>query len=307
MLSFNSIDLETANVDRSSICQIGIVRVENGKITDQWKTLVDPEVEFDSLNIRIHGIKEEDIAGCLSLPQLYGELRDRLNGTVVVSHTAFDRVAVGRALAKYGLDPLVARWLDSAQVARRAWPEEFGSKGWSLKRIAKWLSISFQHHDALEDARVAAQIVLSACESCELDIERWLERVKSPVFGPSKGKRQSSARRSVAREGHEDGTLFGETIVITGRLSAKRNQVANLAAAARFNVRANVTKKTTMLVIGIQDKSRLRGQQKSRKQRYAEQLIDQGADIQILSEADFCELANIETLATESDPYEVKT
>ena len=47
MLTFNSIDVETANADRASICQIGIVRVRDGKIQDQWQTLVNPEDWFD--------------------------------------------------------------------------------------------------------------------------------------------------------------------------------------------------------------------------------------------------------------------
>ena len=43
MLTFNSIDVETANADRASICQIGIVHVRDGEIGDQWQTLVNPE------------------------------------------------------------------------------------------------------------------------------------------------------------------------------------------------------------------------------------------------------------------------
>ena len=43
MLTFNAIDVETANADRASICQIGIVHVRDGEIEDRWQTLVDPE------------------------------------------------------------------------------------------------------------------------------------------------------------------------------------------------------------------------------------------------------------------------
>ena len=37
MLTFNSIDVETANADRASICRIGVARVRDGEIRDQWK------------------------------------------------------------------------------------------------------------------------------------------------------------------------------------------------------------------------------------------------------------------------------
>ena len=52
----------------------------------------------------------------------------------------------------------------------------------------------------------------------------------------------------------------------------------------------SVTNRTTILVVGIQDKTRLNGYEKSSKQRKAEKLIVNGADIQILSEDDFFEL-----------------
>ena len=61
MLTFNSIDVETANADRASICQIGIVHVREGIIEDQWKTLINPEDWFDPWNESIHGINETDV------------------------------------------------------------------------------------------------------------------------------------------------------------------------------------------------------------------------------------------------------
>ena len=41
MLTFNSIDVETANADRASICQIGIVHVRDGVVADTaWSASV---------------------------------------------------------------------------------------------------------------------------------------------------------------------------------------------------------------------------------------------------------------------------
>ena len=42
-------------------------------------------------------------------------------------------------------------------------------------KIAKNLGIFFRHHDALEDSRVDAEIVLRACDVAELDIEDGLQ------------------------------------------------------------------------------------------------------------------------------------
>ena len=283
MLTFNSIDVETANADRASICQIGIVHVRDGEVEDQWQTLVDPEDWFDPWNISIHGIDENDVRDSPTLPDLRDQLRSRLRGSVLVSHTSFDRVAFERAMIRYDLEQLQVTWLDSAKIARRAWPDRYGRSGYGLKNIATDLGISFRHHDALEDARAAAEIVLHACATTETDIEGWLRRVDHPIF-------RSSTSSSVKREGNVEGALYGETIVFTGALDIPRWEAADLAAKAGCAVVNSVTKKVTMLVIGTKDKKKMKEYEKSSKHRKAESLIEKGVDIQILSEKDFSDL-----------------
>ena len=49
-------------------------------------------------------------------------------------------------------------------------------RGWNLANVAGHLGISFRHHDAAEDARASAEIVLHACRLTGLDIDGWLEQ-----------------------------------------------------------------------------------------------------------------------------------
>ena len=144
VLTFNSIDVETANADRASICQIGIVHVRDGEIEDQWQTLINPEDWFDPWHVSIHGIDENDVRNSPTHPEGRDELRRGLRGSVLVSHTSFDRVAFERAMTRYDLEQLQVTWLDSARIARRAWPDSYGSRGWGLKNIAKNLGIFIQ-------------------------------------------------------------------------------------------------------------------------------------------------------------------
>ena len=65
-----------------------------------------------------------------------------------------------------------------------------------------------------------------------------------------------------------------------------------MAAEAGCDVAASLTKKVTMLVVGTQDRALLRGYAKSTKHRKAEEAIEGGRDIQILTEADFLELVD---------------
>lgn len=174
-LDFNAIDVETANFDSASICQIGIALVREGAIVRTISTLVNPEVEFADSHVGIHGIDEDSVRDSKTLPQIYAELRDLLESAIVVSHTYFDRTALEGATRKYGLAPIRARWLDSSMIARRAWPERY-SKKWNLRLIAGDLGIEFRHHDAAEDARAAAEIVLRACQHTGLSIDDWAAR-----------------------------------------------------------------------------------------------------------------------------------
>ena len=279
-LNFDAIDVETANADRSTICQIGIVRVRDGQVCDRWASLVDPEDWFDAGNIAIHGISEEDVEGAPTLPTLDGELHARLGGSVVVSHTSFDRVAIERAMEKYRLSQPPITWLDSAKVVRRAWPDRYSHRGYGLASVANDLGIAFRHHDALEDATAAAEIVIRASKETGLDISDWLQRTAKPIT-PKQSKRIQIG------DPNPDGHLSGETVVFTGSLSVTRQQATDLAIESGCKVRGSVTNRTTILVVGLQDKERLNGYTKSSKHRKAESLVSKGAGIQILSEADF--------------------
>ena len=90
-----------------------------------------------------------------------------------------------------------------------------------------------------------------------------------------------------------EGALFGETIVFIGVLSIARREAAGMAARAGCNVAGNVSRKVTMLVVGMQDRSKLKGYNKSTKHRKAESLMAKGAEIEILSESDFRNLMDV--------------
>ena len=65
-----------------------------------------------------------------------------------------------------------------------------------------------------------------------------------------------------------------------------------MAEEAGCKVVNSVTKKVTILVVGTQDKTQLKGYDKSTKHRKVEELIAKGSEIMILSEKDFLDLCN---------------
>jgi DNA polymerase-3 subunit epsilon len=182
---------------------------------------------------------------------------------------------------KYRLPDLTCRWLDSSSIARRAWPE-CAQRGYGLADLGKKLNIVFKHHDATEDARAAGEVVLRAISDTGISLNQWLNLVTQPQKIKS-----DEHERNVARAGNPDGPLNGEIIAFTGKLSIDRDRAARLAAMAGCKVADSISKKTSILVVGDQDIRILNGHDKSTKQRKAEALISEGAQLRILSESDF--------------------
>ena len=287
-MNFVAIDVETANADMASICQIGVAKYVEGELTEEWSSLVDPEDYFDFLNIDVHGITEDDVVGSPTFPEVVSILGGFLNNSICVSHTHFDRVSISRALTKYGLLEFNTIWLDSARVARRAW-EEFAWSGYGLANICNKIGYMFKHHDALEDAKASAQVLLAAVEATGLDIGSWLKRVKQPIDPTN-----VSSGSAIKRDGDPEGQLYGEVMVFTGALEISRREAADLAASIGCTVAEGVTKKTSLLVVGDQDIYKLAGKEKSSKHLKAEELIKKGQKIRIIKESDFKELIRYE-------------
>jgi len=176
-MDFVAIDVETANADMASICQIGIAKVTNGIISDTWQSYVDPEDFFDGVNVSIHGINDSTVKGAPTFPEVFPTVDSYLREQVVVCHTHFDRVALHQAVVRYGIEDVQCTWLDSARVARRTW-QECAWKGYGLEKVCRIIGYDFKHHDALEDAKAAANVVLAASPAAGLDIDGWLRRVR---------------------------------------------------------------------------------------------------------------------------------
>jgi DNA polymerase III subunit epsilon len=274
-MNFVVIDVETANPNFASICQIGIAPFRDGVLEQPQEWLVNPHDYFDPINVSIHGIDEDTVRAAPRWPEVYATVAPFLAGNIVASHTAFDHAAVRQACATWNVSACECRWLDTARVVRRAWPQ-FSKSGYGLANVAATFGIKYQAHDASEDARCAGEILMLAVEQTGLSVEQWLARVCQPIHATGD-----------VPHANIEGPLFGEVLAFTGALSMPRHDAAVAAASAGCQVEAAVTKHTTLLVVGDQDIRRLAGHEKSSKHRKAEDLIKKGQRIRIVGESDF--------------------
>ena len=273
---FIALDVETACRDSASICQIGLACVQANNEIQTFSMLVNPETQFDAFNIQLHGIGPEHVVGAACFPDALAAILPLLAEHRLVQHSSFDKRAMTAACELYGITQPNLIWSDSVTIARRAWPELKGNGGHGLASLKRVLGLEFQHHDAGEDARAAAMVVLHAETQLEMTIEE--------LAMPTPKKRYPS---KVTREPNPDGPFFGAVAVFTGNIGMTRVDAADLAAKLGMAVRASVTTKTTHLIVGEQDQAVLAGQSKSTKHRKAEEMQDLGHPLQIIGETDF--------------------
>jgi len=193
MDSFVALDVETANADWASICQVGIAEFGPEGVIRTWDSLVNPEDFFDGMNVHIHGIDEARVGDAPTFPDLVEPIREFCEGRIVVHHMPFDRVAMARACKRYALPEVSAKWLDSARVARRAW-QRFAKKGYGLKNLAQEFDIALEHHDALSDAIAAGSVLMAAMDHTGLTAADWFARASEPISAPLSARIQSSNR-----------------------------------------------------------------------------------------------------------------
>ncbi|WP_052174905.1 exonuclease domain-containing protein [Paracoccus sanguinis] len=277
---FIALDVETACSDAGSICQIGLACVFPDNRIHTFSTLVNPGTRFDPFNVRLHGIGPDHVSGALRFDELLDHLFPLLSRHHLVQHSNFDKQALNAACRSCGREPPEFRWADSVTIARRAWPELLGNGGHGLGNLKRVLGLDFNHHDAGEDARAAALVVLHAESHLNLTFEELIKPAR---------KNHPAA---ITREGDPAGALFGSVVVFTGALSMSRGEAAAMAARVGMDVKSSVTNKTTYLVVGDQDLNVLAGHTKSSKHRRAEEMQNAGHPIQIVGETEFGALVN---------------
>ncbi|MFM7024106.1 MAG: 3'-5' exonuclease [Flavobacteriales bacterium] len=149
MFDFTAIDFETANYRGSSICQIGLVRIENGEIVKTVNQLICPPGNYYIPKfIDIHGITPEHTASAPTFEDFWGHIRSLIEDQTLVAHNAvFDCSCLKQVLEFYDLAPV--RY--NKQCTYRIY-----KKG--LAKICAEQNIVLQHHDALSDAMACAEL-----------------------------------------------------------------------------------------------------------------------------------------------------
>ncbi len=284
-MDFVALDVETANSDPKSICQIGIAVFKGGDLIETWSSLINPQSHFDFMNSAIHGITEEDVRGAPVIAEVKSRLDQLIGVNVVAIYSGFDKVALEKNFPQIDYS-----WLDITKVVRRTW-EQVAYSGYGLANVCRLNDIKIdKHHDALADAIAAGRVLICALNAKQLkldDCRSLIRRKISTLIAYGEMSENPNPAHVVIEGGNPDGEWFGDVLCFTGELKMPRVEASIKASQLGFDVGKGVTKKTNYLVTGLQDLTKLKGKSISAKEEKALALIKKGQDIVVISEEDF--------------------
>ncbi len=154
--SFTAIDFETAHPKPWSICQVGLVRVEDMKITKQINLLVQPPDNYYwNKFIGIHGISPNDTIKAPTFNLVWPEIELYIKENHVVAHNglSFDFPCLNQTLEYYNIEVPDYHKHCTYRIYREG-----------LAKLCRKYVIKLNHHDALSDARACAQLFIMYLE-----------------------------------------------------------------------------------------------------------------------------------------------
>jgi DNA polymerase-3 subunit epsilon len=163
-MTITSLDFETANRSRVSICAAGIAVFENGNLKESLHWLVRPPkgkgwflTEFTE---NCHGLTRFDVQDAPEFSAIAPELLERLTrADIVIAHNAqFDIGALRATLDHFALARPEFDYLCTYRLAERLWPD---LPNHQLNTLAAHIGHKFHHHHAQADAEAAGRVLLA--------------------------------------------------------------------------------------------------------------------------------------------------
>ena len=154
------LDIETTGLDLmiNGITEIGAVKIREGKIAEQFTTLIKPDYPITEEIVKLTGITEEMVKDAPRIPSVLPDFMKFIDGAVLVAHNAdFDLKFLKRFASAEDYE-IKNRVLDTLELSRTLIK---GLTRFDLHTVADRFGIAFRHHRALSDAYATAEIFIN--------------------------------------------------------------------------------------------------------------------------------------------------
>jgi DNA polymerase III subunit epsilon len=147
------VDIETTggSYRTSRVLEVAAIRYENGRITKEFTTLINPEAYIPASITELTGIQEGDVLNAPTFSMIAEPLLEILDGAIFIAHNVrFDYSFLKQEFALAGVD-FSPKLLCTVRLSRALYAQQ---KGHSLAKLIERHSIPVpERHRALADAQ----------------------------------------------------------------------------------------------------------------------------------------------------------
>lgn len=164
-MKFLALDFETADYGRDSACALGLVRVEEGRITKRKHLLIRPP-RREMVFTYIHGITWEDVAEQPTFGEQWREIDAMMRGVdFLAAHNAsFDKGVLVECCRAAGIPAPELEFRCTMRLARQIWK----IYPTNLPAVCRHFNIPLKHHDAASDTEACARIMIEALKAFDV-------------------------------------------------------------------------------------------------------------------------------------------
>ncbi len=153
------VDIETTGGGKSNhrITEIGALKVQGGKVIDEFQTLLNPERHIPTNITRLTGISNDMVKDAPKFDAIANDFKAFMEGAIFVAHNVrfdygFIREEYGRLGRRFSYPKIC-----TVASMRQYYP---GLKSYSLANLCREFSIDLNgHHRALVDAKAATELL----------------------------------------------------------------------------------------------------------------------------------------------------
>lgn len=146
------LDTETTGLDytRERLVEFAAVRLENGKITDEFQTLINPEQHIRKSSMAIHGITQEMVEDAPTEAEVMPKILEFIGDYPIVAHNAiFDYSFLNEAKIRVTGEKMENPRIDTQMMFKEIAPE-LESHG--LEALTQRFNVELNnHHRAMAD------------------------------------------------------------------------------------------------------------------------------------------------------------
>lgn len=247
-MDFVAIDLEKLDDSQLSICEVGMVKYQNGKIVDEFHSYIKPA---ESMNRNMFGkttlkhITDEMLLSAPTFSEIYNQMKVFTNGTILICHNkGADLNYLYYNEKAYGLSGLYTEFIDTSDICKLSLKEAY------QKIFDKPME---NHHSALDDARHTAEIFLALSE--QSDVTKFVKSNYIPEKEKPKSdnvKYSTVSAEDLADENELllDFDFVGKTCVISGGTDENKNSLKSGLQEIGAKVTGSISGKTDVFIKG---------------------------------------------------------